>query len=57
MNSKLGPKEAGLAINKALFDKNSDVLIRLISDFMRQNDMKATKEIVQNLPVLDDEVS
>ena len=57
MNPQTELKKAGLAINKALFDKNSDELIRLISDFMRQNDMKSTREIVQKIPVKDDEVS
>lgn len=57
MISALEQKEAGLAINKALFDKNSNELIKLISDFMHQNDMKTTKEIVQKIPIKDDEIS
>jgi len=35
----------------ALFDKNSDELIKLISEFMRQNNLKTTKEFVQMIPV------
>jgi len=44
-------KETGLAINKALFDKDSEKLIRLISDYMQKHNMKASQEIVQMIPV------
>jgi len=51
MNSQMDMKEIGLAINKALFDNNSDELIRLISNYMRKNNMETTQEIVQTIPV------
>jgi len=51
MNSLTELKETGLAINKALFDKNSEELIRLIADYMRKNNMKTSQEIVQMIPV------
>ena len=51
MNSPTDLKETGLAINKALFDKNSEELIRLISDYMRKNNMKTSQKMVQMIPV------